>query len=68
MPEEIHRQAKAKFHLFGYNRLAPGVAHLALLHCDCEFQGGLNRLVLELLSVCAPKTARRAEPQTYCSF
>lgn len=52
----IGRQ-KAKFHLFGYKHLAPGVAQLALWHCRCKIQEGLNPLVLEILSVCAPKTA-----------
>lgn len=56
MPEEITRQAKTKFHLFGYNYLGPGVkAQLAVLHCGYKIEKGLNSLVLEILSVYVPK-------------
>lgn len=56
MPEEITRQAKTKFHMFGYNYLAPGVkAQLAVLHCGYKTEKGLNSLMLEKLSVYVPK-------------
>lgn len=54
---QLPQQEKAEFHPFVYSHLAPGVAQLALLHCGCKIQEGLNPLVLKILSMCAPKTA-----------
>lgn len=56
VPEEITKQAKTKFHVFGYNYLGPGVkAQLAVLHCGYKTEKGLNSLVLEIPNVYVPK-------------
>lgn len=57
MPEEITRQAKPKFQVFGCNSVPPGVkAQLAVLHCGYKIEKGLNSRVLEILSVYVSQT------------